>query len=192
MVTTPSTEIQSGSSAPDFNLPNMNPDHGGDTVSLVDFDRCDALLVVFMCNHCPYVIHIVDKLAELIRTYQPRGLGAVGISVNDISTHPQDAPDKMSELAAKHRFSFPYLYDESQQSARDYGAVCTPDLFLYDRDRKLVYHGQFDRSRPRNAEPVNGADLAAAIESVLGGGPLPAEQFPSVGCSIKWKPGRAP
>ena len=192
MVETPSTDIELGSEAPQFSLPNMNSSCGGETVALEDLDPYRALLVVFMCNHCPYVIHIIAKLVELIGLYQPRGLAAVAISVNDINTHPADAPEKMSEMAASYGFTFPYVYDESQQAARDYGAVCTPDLFLYDGNQQLVYHGQFDSSRPGNKEPVSGVDLARAIESVLDNAPMPSTQRPSVGCNIKWKPGQAP
>jgi peroxiredoxin len=191
MTKTPSGLVELGSTAPSFDLPNRNPRYGGDTVGLADFQDNPALLVVFMCNHCPYVIHIAGRLAELAEAYQPNGLGVVGISVNDVGSYPDDAPDKMTAMALKYGFTFPYLYDQSQQSARDYGAVCTPDLFLYDLDRKLVYHGQFDGSRPGNDQPVTGADIAAAIDSVLNHAPMPAPQLPSVGCSIKWKSGPA-
>lgn len=192
MVETPSTDIELGSEAPQFSLPNTNYGYGGDTVALEDLDVQRALLVIFMCNHCPYVIHIIAKVVELIGRYQPQGLTAVAISANDIDTHPADAPEKMSEMAASYGFSFPYLYDESQQTAKDYGAVCTPDLFLYDGSQKLVYHGQFDGARPGNNVPVSGVDLARAIDSVLNNTPGPSNQIPSVGCNIKWKPGQAP
>lgn len=181
--------LELGSAAPDFNLPNTNPDQGGDAVSLSDFKDSKALLIVFMCNHCPYVIHIIAKLVEVAKAYQPQGLAVIAISVNDVSSYPADAPDKMSEMAAKYGFSFPYLYDESQQSAKDYQAVCTPDLFLYDEKRELVYHGQFDGSRPRNNVPISGGDITNAIESALKNLPLSSPQTPSLGCSIKWKPG---
>lgn len=184
--------LELGASAPDFDLLNTNPDYGGDTVSLTQCRGHKALLVVFMCNHCPYVIHIVEKLVQVVKAYQPRGLGMVAISVNDINTHPDDGPDKMTVMAATYGFTFPYLYDESQQSAREYQAVCTPDLFLYDADQKLVYHGQFDDSRPGSAAPVTGSDLEAAIERALEQKPPLSTQLPSVGCSIKWKPGQAP
>ena len=192
MAETPSMALQLGSTAPDFDLPNTNPDCGGDTVSLSRLRDSKGLLIVFMCNHCPYVIHIIAKLVETVKVYQPQGLEVVAISVNDIKTHPDDAPEKMSEMAADYSFSFPYLYDESQQTAKDYQAVCTPDLFLYDEKRELVYHGQFDGSRPGNNVPVSGSDIKNAIESVLEDLPAPSPQAPSVGCSIKWKPGQAP
>ena len=188
MIKTPSTTIDLGSPAPVFNLPNTNPEYGGDTVCLADFEGNAALLVIFMCNHCPYVIHIAPRLAELVRAYQPRGLGVAGISVNDVTMHGDDSPENMTRMGAQYRYTFPYLYDESQQSAQDYGAVCTPDLYLYDQHRELAYHGQFDGSRPGDDQPVTGADLTAAIDSILNHTPMPAPQLPSVGCSIKWKP----
>ena len=192
MVETPSRDIQLGSVAPNFELPNSNPDYGGDVVGLSDFDDCKALLVVFMCNHCPYVVHIADALARVARQFEPQGLGTVAISVNDVESHPQDAPDKMTGMSKKHGFTFPYVYDESQRSAVDYGAVCTPDLFLFDSEKRLAYHGQFDDARPGNHKPVTGADLASAIENLLQGKPVDTAQSPSVGCNIKWKPGIAP
>ena len=159
MAETHSTTAQLGSVTPDFRLPNTNPACGGPTVSLTDFDRDQALLVVFMCNHCPYVVHIMDKLVEVVKEYQPKGLAMVGISVNDVDTHPQDAPARMREVAAKHGFSFPYLFDESQRTAVEFGAVCTPDFFLYDQARKLTYRGQFDGARPGNHKSVDGVDI---------------------------------
>ena len=192
MAETPSKDLELGSAAPDFNLPNTNPSYGGDTVSLSDYQQSKALLVIFMCNHCPYVIHIISKLTDVVKAYQPQGLEAIAISVNDVENYPADAPDKMSKMAGKYDFSFPYLYDESQQSAKDYRAVCTPDLFLYDEKRQLAYHGQFDSARPRNSEPITGSDLKQAVESTLNGDPITTVQTPSVGCSIKWKPGQAP
>ena len=192
MVATPSKKIRPGSIAPDFSLPNTNPACGGGTVTVSDFEQCKALLVVFMCNHCPYVLHIAGALGQLAGEYQPHGLGVVCISVNDVETHPEDAPDKMAAMVERYGFAFPYLYDESQQSAIDYGAVCTPDLFLFDAGRKLAYHGQFDDARPGNDKPVTGADISHAIETVLRGESVAAAQKPSVGCSIKWKPGVGP
>lgn len=189
MVETPSTNIRLGSVAPDFDLPNTNPAFGGESVGLSDFAGSKALLVVFMCNHCPYVVHIAEALARVVRKYQPEGLAMAAISSNDIESYPQDAPDKMTAMAEKYAFSFPYLYDESQGVAREYGAVCTPDLFLFDSDRRLAYHGQFDDARPGNSRPVTGADLSRAIEKVLAGESVGAAQTPSVGCNIKWKPG---
>jgi len=192
MVETFSKKIRLGSVAPDVSLPNTNPSCGGGTVAVSDFNECRALLVVFMCNHCPYVLHITDALVLLAAEYQPQGLGVVCISVNDVDTHSADAPDKMAAMAEQYGFTFPYLYDESQQSAIDYGAVCTPDLFLFDADRKLVYHGQFDDARPGNDKPVTGADISEAISKSLRGEAPDATQKPSVGCSIKWKPGVGP
>ena len=192
MVETPSTQLELGSAAPDFSLPNTNPEYGGDTVSLSQFRDHAALLVVFMCNHCPYVIHIIESLVAVVKKYQPQGLAMIAISVNDIQTHPSDAPDKMTTMAAKYGFTFPYLYDESQRCAKDYQAVCTPDLFLYEENQHLVYHGQFDDSRPGSKVPVTGGDLENAIDHVLRHKSPPLPQAPSVGCSIKWKPGQAP
>lgn len=189
MAETPSKDIRLGSAAPDFTLPNLNPGHGGETVGLSDFEDSKALLIVFMCNHCPYVVHIADVLARVVRNYQPRGLGMVAISVNDVDSYPLDAPDKMTAMAKKYDFTFPYLYDASQRVALDYGAVCTPDLFLFDSANRLSYHGQFDDARPGNNRPVTGADLSGAIEKVLRGDSVDAKQTPSVGCNIKWKPG---
>ncbi len=192
MVETPSRDIQRGSVAPNFNLPNSNPEYGGAVVGLSDFDDSKALLVVFMCNHCPYVVHIADALARVARQYEPQGLGTVAISVNDVESHPQDAPDKMTGMSKKYGFTFPYVYDESQRVAVDYGAACTPDLFLFDAEKRLAYHGQFDDARPGNDKPVTGADLSRAIENLLQGKPVDAAQSPSVGCNIKWKPGIDP
>ena len=192
MVATPSKKIRLGSNAPGVSLPNANVAYGGGTVAVSDFDECAALLVVFMCNHCPYVLHIAGPLAQLAQEYQSQGLGVVCISVNDVETHPEDAPDKMAVMAERYGFTFPYLYDESQQSAIDYGAVCTPDLFLFDADKKLAYHGQFDDTRPGNDKPVTGADISHAVTRVLRGESVGTTQKPSVGCSIKWKPGVGP
>ena len=189
MAETPSKDIRLGSVAPGFTLPNFNPGHGRETVGLSDFDDSKALLIVFMCNHCPYVVHIAGVLASVVRNYQPQGLGMVAINVNDVDSYPLDAPDKMTAMSEKYDFTFPYLYDESQRVALDYGAVCTPDLFLFNAANRLSYHGQFDDARPGNNRPVTGADLSAAIEKVLRGDSVVVKQTPSVGCNIKWKPG---
>lgn len=189
MVETPSKDIQLGSPAPVFSLPNLNPVYGGQSVELSDFDNSKALLIVFMCNHCPYVVHIAEELAAVAAKYQPQGLGVVAINVNDVESYPQDAPDLMTAMSRKYDFTFPYLYDQSQRIALDYGAVCTPDLYLFDADKRLAYHGQFDDARPGNNKPVTGADLSMAIEQVLRGESVGAAQSPSVGCNIKWKPG---
>jgi peroxiredoxin len=177
-----------GTSAPDFHL----PDTAGQTVSLADFKQQPALLVIFLCNHCPYVIHIREGLARLAREYVPRGVGVVGISANDVNSHPADSPARMRDEVQAAGYVFPYLYDETQGVAKAYRAACTPDFFLFDRARKLVYRGQFDDSRPGNGRPVTGQDLRAALDAVLAGQAAPVLQKPSLGCNIKWKPGNEP
>jgi peroxiredoxin len=179
--------VELGSPAPDFVL--IDP-----TGAVWDLDKIAAqkpLLVAFICNHCPYVVHIADAFAAFAREYQDKGLAVVSISANDVSTHPQDGPDKMAAFAKVHGFAFPYLHDETQDAARAYGAACTPDFFLFDAERKLVYRGQFDGTRPNRGAPT-GADLRAAADAALAGRTPSADQKPSVGCSIKWKPGNAP
>ncbi|MDP2498513.1 MAG: thioredoxin family protein [Candidatus Palauibacterales bacterium] len=188
MSVTPSTMSPLGMEAPDFEL----PDTSGELVSLGEFDGANALLVVFLCNHCPYVKHIRDELAEFARDYRDEGLAVVGISSNDVEQYPEDAPDRMKEVKEEVGFPFPYLYDESQEVAREYGAACTPDFFLFDENRELVYRGQFDDSRPGNDVPVTGEDLRTAADRTLEGRPVPEDQSPSVGCNIKWKPGNEP
>lgn len=188
MVKTPSTMLPLGTPAPDFTLPNVD----GSTVSLSDFAGAKGLLVVFMCNHCPFVIHIADELAKFAEDYMARGLAVVGISSNDVNTHPQDSPDKMKQEAAARGYKFPYLYDESQDVAVSYKAACTPDFFLFDADQKLVYRGQFDSSRPESGIPVTGEDLRAAADAVLVGEKPSDDQRPSIGCNIKWTPGGEP
>ena len=177
-----------GTKAPDFKL----PDTGGKMVSLADFKSAAALLIVFMCNHCPYVKHIRAGLAQLARDYQPRGVAVVGISSNDVVNYPQDSPARMAEEAKAAGYVFHYLYDETQAVAKAYHAACTPDMYLFDKDQRLVYRGQFDESRPGNNIPVTGKDLRAAIDAVLAGKPVPPNQKPSIGCNIKWKPGNEP
>ncbi len=177
-----------GTAAPDFKL----PDTDGTLVSLADFQGKAALLVVFMCNHCPYVIHVRGALAQLARDYLPRNVGMVGINANDVKNYPDDSPAKMKEEVRTAGYVFPYLFDESQSVARSYRAACTPDIFLFDKNRKLVYRGQFDPSRPGNGLPVTGADLRAALDAVLAGKPAPEKQIASIGCNIKWKAGNAP
>jgi peroxiredoxin len=173
-----------GTSAPPFRL---NDTASGKSISLEDFAGSQALLVAFLCNHCPYVKHILDGFVNFAAEYGPRGLGVVAISSNDITTHPADSPAEMKKLARARNFTFPYLYDESQGIARAYDAVCTPDFFLFDGDRRLVYRGQFDGSRPGSPQPVTGADMRVAADAVLAGKPVPQKQLPSIGCSIKWK-----
>jgi peroxiredoxin len=182
-----------GSPAPDFSLlePREGAPGGERTVSLTDYAG-KPLLVAFICNHCPYVIHIGHKLGELTRSWADSGLGIVLINANDTGTHPDDAPEKMPAFARSHGITAPYLFDASQAVAKAYHAACTPDFFLYDAGHKLVYRGQFDSARPRNEEPVTGADLAAAVEALLAGDPVPVEQRPSAGCNIKWKRGNEP
>ena len=188
MVAVNSTMLPLGTKAPDFRL----PDTGGKMVSLADFKNAGALLIVFMCNHCPYVKHIRAGLAQLARDYQPRGLGVVGINSNDVANYPQDSPAKMAEEAKAAGYIFPYLYDETQAVAKAYHAACTPDIYLFDKNQRLVYRGQFDDSRPSNNIPVTGKDLRAAIDAVLAGKPMLADQKPSIGCNIKCKPGNEP
>lgn len=189
MVMTASTMLPLGTSAPDFSLPN--PVSGG-TTSLSDFADSKGLLVIFMCNHCPFVIHLRSALAAFADEYQAKGLAIVGISSNDVSTHPDDGPDKMAAEAKSAGYNFPYLYDESQDTAKAYHAACTPDFFLFDQNQKLVYRGQFDDSRPDSGIEITGADLRAACDAVLAGEPVPEEQKPSIGCNIKWREGSAP
>jgi peroxiredoxin len=180
---TMSSTVEIGSPAPDFELPST----AGETVSLADFAGRPALLVAFICNHCPYVRHVEYELARVAAHYAGQGLAAVAISANDITTHPEDAPEHMAEQRTRAGFAFPYLYDESQDVARAYGAVCTPDLFLYDAERRLAYRGEFDGSRPQSGVPVTGESLRKAIDHVLAGEQVPGPHRPSVGCSIKWR-----
>lgn len=189
-----STMIPLGTPAPAFSLPDfgVNGRDGRRAVSLSDFPRGTPLLVMFLCNHCPFVVFIQDELARLAHTYTGKGVAVVAINANDAATHPEDAPEKMTERARGVGYNFPYLYDETQQVARAFGAVCTPDFFLYDGDHRLVYRGQLDDSRPSNAIPLTGADLRAALDAVLEGRPVSPDQKPAIGCGIKWKPGNAP
>ena len=187
-----STMEELGSPALDFSLPNTNPGVGGQSVSLNALNEHPALLVAFICNHCPYVIHIRDSFVGFVLDYQEKGLAVVAICANDVRTHPDDSPEKMAEEASKFGYPFPYLYDESQGVAKGYRAACTPDFFLYNRERTLVYRGQFDGSRPGNSEPVTGADLRCATDALLQDAPVLAEQRPSMGCNIKWKSGEEP
>jgi peroxiredoxin len=187
MAKTLSTMLALGTKAPEFRLPA--PD--GKMVSLHDFNDSPALLVAFICNHCPYVIHIQRSFAEFAARYRQRGVAIVAINSNDSETYPDDRPEKMAETIRTVGYTFPYLYDETQHVARAYQAACTPDFFLFDRNRNLVYRGQYDDSRPGNDRPVTGTDLAAAMDALLAGLPIPADQKPSMGCNIKWKAARA-
>jgi peroxiredoxin len=189
MAATPSTMLELGTRAPDFRLPDTTT---GKMVGLGDFEDTPALLVIFLCNHCPYVKHVRAGLAELARDFQAKGVGVVGISANDVRAHPADSPQMMAQEAKEAGYTFPYLYDESQEVAKAYSAACTPDFFLFDRDKRLVYRGQMDGSRPGNGVPVTGADVRVALDAVLGGKPAPAEQKPSIGCNIKWRRGNEP
>ena len=176
-----------GTAAPDFQLPDTN----GKTVSLADF-KGRPLVVMFICNHCPYVIHLRNGLAQFARDCQERGVAIVGISSNDVANYPQDGPKEMAVEAKNAGYVFPYLYDESQAVARAYHAACTPDFYVFDAEHRLVYRGQFDEARRGNTLPVTGKDLRAAVDAVLAGKPVAAEQKPSIGCNIKWKAGNEP
>ena len=186
MVLTPSTMVDLGTPAPDFSLPAAD----GRLVSRDDFAG-KPLFVMFICNHCPFVKHLRHHLAETCRQYEEKGVGIVGISSNDVATHPDDSPEKMAEEASEIGYTFPYLYDETQEVAKAYRAACTPDFFLYDRDHRLVYRGQYDESRPDEGEP-SGRDLKAAMDAVLAGKPVEENQVQSIGCNIKWRPGNEP
>ncbi len=188
MAETASTMLALGTKAPGFRLPNVD----GKMVSLEDFAGSRALLVVFMCNHCPYVKHVLPRFVELARDLQSRGTAVVGISANDAGAYPDGRPGAMAEVARSAGFSFPYLYDESQDAAKAYRAACTPDFFLFDAGRRLVYRGQMDDSRPGNGKPVTGKDLLEAVSATLAGSRVSTAQRPSLGCNIKWKPGHEP
>jgi peroxiredoxin len=177
-----------GTSAPSFSLPDVTT---GQTVSLADFAGKQALLVMFVCAHCPYVVHVRAELARLARDYAGQSVGLVAITANDVEHYPQDAPEPMAAMARAVGWTFPVLYDASQSVAQAYTAACTPDFFLFDNARRLVYRGQLDDSRPGGGV-LNGADLRAALDAVLAGQPVSADQRPSIGCSIKWKPGNEP
>lgn len=185
---TASTMLPIGTSAPDFQL----PDTTGRIVARNDFKSSPALLVAFICNHCPYVKHIRSGLAEFARQYQAKGLAIVGINSNDVDEYPEDGPEQMITEAKTAGYSFPYLYDATQAVAKAYCAACTPDFFLFDANQRLVYRGQFDDSRPGNTAPVTGKDLRAACDAALAGKSIPATQKPSAGCNIKWRAGNEP
>jgi peroxiredoxin len=177
-----------GTRAPDFSLPDVD----GRTVALSDFAGAPALLVIFMCNHCPYVKHVADHLADLGKQYQDKGVAIVGISSNDVDNHPDDSPQMMKQEAARRGYTFAYLYDETQEVAKAYCAACTPDFFLFDGSQTLVYRGQLDDSRPDNGIAVTGRDLRGALDAVLAGRPVSKDQKNSIGCNIKWKAGNEP
>jgi len=184
-----STMLPLGTKAPHFTLSDVV---SGQQVTLGDFDGSKGLLVMFICNHCPYVQHVRDELARFGTDYQDDDLGIVAISANDVDQYPDDGPDAMRKEALRSGYTFPYLFDADQTVASAYTAMCTPDFFLFDADRKLVYRGRFDDSRPNSGTAVTGADLRAAADAVLSGQPVSADQWPSMGCSIKWKRGNVP
>lgn len=173
-----------GAPAPDFSLPDVVT---GQSVTLSSLPASKALLVMFICRHCPYVVHVREPILQFAREFLPQGAAFIAISSNDAASYPDDAPDKLKEMAIEHEFPFPVLYDETQEIARAYDAQCTPDFFLFDADRKLAYRGRLDDSTPGNGKPLTGQDLRLALESVLAGKPVPPGQKPSLGCSIKWK-----
>jgi peroxiredoxin len=188
MAVTPSTMLRLGTQAPAFRL----PDTDGRLVALDDVPSAPAVLVIFLCNHCPYVKHVRHELARLAKEYQQRGVAIFGINSNDVANYPDDRPELMAREKAETGYTFPYLYDETQEVARSYKAACTPDFFLFDQNRKLVYRGQLDASRPGNVTPVTGSDLRSALDAVLQGKPPSSDQRPSMGCNIKWKRGNEP
>ena len=187
-----SAMIDLGFVAPNFRLPDYGALGGGTELALDDVEGAKGTVVMFICNHCPFGKHVSEQLARLAEDYDAKGIGFVAISANDASAYPDDAPEKMVEEAKRSAYAFPYLFDETQEVAKAYNATCTPDFFVFDSNRKLVYRGQLDDSRPGTNEPVTGADLRAALDAILGGEKPSAEQKPSVGCSIKWKPGNEP
>ena len=184
MALTPSTMLALGTAAPEFRLPDVV---SGKPISLTTFTGKKALLVMFICRHCPYVQHVKEGLARLGRDYAKKDAGIVAISANDAASYPDDAPDSLKAMAQEEGFAFPFCYDESQETAKAYTAACTPDFFLFDATRRLVYRGQLDESRPGNGKPVTGKDLRAAIDAALAGKPVSPDQRPSIGCNIKWK-----
>jgi peroxiredoxin len=188
MARTASTMLPLGTQAPDFSLTNVD----GLSVSLEDLKGAPALLVAFICNHCPFVKHVAPALADLAREYQAKGAAVVAISSNDVAGYPADSPEQMVREAEDRGYTFPYLYDDTQEVAKAYAAACTPDFYVFDKDQKLVYRGQMDSSRPDSGVPVTGADLRAALDAVLSGKPVAADQKPSIGCNIKWKAGQEP
>jgi len=189
MVAVPSTMLPLGTPVPDFALSDAV---SGNRVSAADFDDARALLVMFICNHCPFVKHVKTELGRVAADYQGKGLAVVAINANDLGAQPDDGPDHMKALAREEGWAFPFLFDETQEVAKAFRAACTPDFYLFDGTGKLAYRGQLDDSRPGNGIPVTGADLRAAIAAVLARQPVPAEQKASIGCNIKWTPGREP
>jgi peroxiredoxin len=189
MAVTESIMVKLGSEMPEFSLRDVV---SGETVSFEDYEDSKAILVIFLSQHCPYVAYIADEIGKLAKYYDGSGLSIIGISSNDADNYPEDAPTEMADMAEEYDLNFPILYDQSQDIAKDFNARCTPDFFLYNSERKLVYRGQFDDSRPENKAEINGADLRAAIDAVLAGKKPKQNQKPSSGCSIKWKLGNEP
>lgn len=184
MASVSSNMIDLGTQAPDFELPDTLSNR---VISLQDFRGDNATVIMFICNHCPYVKHIIDKVVEVANEFLEKDVSFIAISSNDVAQYPDDAPEKMTEFANDHDFPFPYVYDETQEVAKAYEAACTPDIYVFDGDLKLVYRGQFDDSRPKNDEPVTGRDLRNALNNIALGLPIPKDQKPSIGCNIKWK-----
>lgn len=179
-----STMVALGTAAPDFNLPDTV---SGKNISLQEIKGEKATVVMFICNHCPFVVHVNDELVRLANDYKNKGVGIVAISANDVDTHPGDAPDKMKERALELNYSFPYCFDETQETAKAYDAACTPDFFIYNKNLELAYHGQLDDSRPGNEIPVTGKDIRHSLDCLIAEQPVPELQRPSIGCNIKWK-----
>ena len=188
MVATQSTMEELGSKAPEFNLPGLD----GNLVSLDTFSQSKGYLVMFICNHCPFVVHVAQTLSRVCKEFQDKGVAVLAINSNDVDKYPADHPDKMKIFAEQYSLSFPYLFDESQEVAKAYKAACTPDFFIFDANRKLVYRGQLDASRPGNSEANDGKDLKTAVNALLEGSEPLKEQTPSIGCNIKWRPGNEP
>ncbi len=187
MVATESNMMKLGTIAPQFTLPNFNPNFSEKDVSLSDFNGSNGYVVAFICNHCPFVVNIKTVFSKFADEYQNKGITVIAISANDVSTHPADSPEKMKEDAVRNGYSFPYLYDESQDVAKAYEAACTPDIYLFNSQRELVYRGQFDDSRPGNGIAPTGSDLRLAVDALLAGSGNLQNQRPSIGCNIKWK-----
>lgn len=188
MAVTTSKMLTLGTSAPNFGL----PDTEGNILSLADFEESPTLLVIFMCNHCPFVKYVLSAMVELMKEYQAKGVAVVGINSNDVVNFPEDSPEMMARLVEEAGFTFPYLYDQTQEVAKAYQATCTPDFFLFNKERKLVYRGQMDDSRPGSKIPITGLDLIKAMDAVLAGRVVSSDQKPSMGCNIKWKQGNEP
>lgn len=185
MAYTESNMLPLGSEAPPFYLPDTV---SGKMIRLTEIASGQATVVMFLCNHCPYVLHVNSEIVRLATTYMEKGIAFVAISSNDVEHYPEDGPEKMKEHAARVGYPFPYLYDESQHVARAYDAACTPDFYVFDKELKLVYRGRLDESKPKNQLPLTGKDLRAALDAILDGRPVPEKQYPSGGCNIKWKP----